>query len=213
MHLAIIILRRMCLYTLEDWRSDQYRWVHQGVAKLPRKGPQLRKLYFVADTPSGPSKGVQRHAYQLLENKSITVVHYLGDEAAAVDFPHRGAKAEDERNFVRTCKSYLQECQEKCRHDKANMVYKREVAGMNCKPQNAPVQIPRNMKQLRNLRYKHLNQARISRDALYNLHEIAYDVPGFTWKITTFPDLVYVCGLQEILEEADNVLTIRIQCS
>ncbi len=66
------------------------------------------------------------------------------------------------------------------------------------------------MKQLHNLRYKHLNESRISRDALYNLHDIAYDIPGFfTWKITTFPDLVCICGLQEILEEADNVLTLK----
>ncbi len=79
---------------------------------------------------------------------------------------------------------------------------------MNCKPQSAPVNLPRNMKQLRNLRYKHLNQTRISSDAMHNLHEIAYDIPGFTWKITTFPDLTYVCGLQEILEEADNVITL-----
>jgi len=81
---------------------------------------------------------------------------------------------------------------------------------MNCNPENVAVKIPRNMKQLRNLRYKHLNQTRISCDALYNLHEIAYDIPGFTRKITTFPDLVYICGLQEILEEADNVLSMGL---
>lgn len=102
----------------------------------------------------------------------------------------------------------MKECEKKCQFDKANVVYKREVAAMNCQPHNIPVQIPRNMKQLRNLRYQHLNRTRISRDALYNLHEIAYDIPGFTWKITTFPDLIYICGLQEILEEANNVLTL-----
>ncbi len=179
------------------------------MAKLPRKEPKLRKLYFLADTPSGPTKDFQRHAYQLLDNnKSLTVVHYVGDEAATINFPHRSAKEQD-RNFTRTCKSYLHECEQKCQHDKANVVYKREVAAKKCKPQSAPVNLPRNMKQLRNLCYKHLNQTRISRDAMYNLHEIAYDIPGFTWKITTFPDLTYICGLQEILEEADNVISLR----
>ena len=71
------------------------------------------------------------------------------------------------------------------------------------------VTTPRNMKQLCNLRYKHLNQTRISRDALYNKHELAYDIPGFIRKITTYPDLVGICGLQEILEEANKVLQLK----
>ncbi len=138
---------------------------------------------------------------------NCSVIHYVGDESAAVNFPHRSVKeAESGRNFVRTCKSYLRECEKKCKHDKANMVYKREVAAISCKPECVPIQIPRNTKQLRNLHYKHLNESRISCDALYNLHETAYDIPGFTWKITT---LVCICGLQEILEEADNVLTLK----
>ena len=71
------------------------------------------------------------------------------------------------------------------------------------------VTTPRNMKQLRNLRYKHLNQRRISRDALYNKHELAYDIPGFIRKITTYPDLVCISGLQEILEQANKVLQLK----
>ena len=31
------------------------------------------------------------------------------------------------------------------------------------------------------------------------------------WKITTFPDLVCICGLQEIVEEADRVLSMNDQ--
>ena len=62
------------------------------------------------------------------------------------------------------------------------------------------------MKQLRNLRYQQLQQSRISKDDLYNLHKIAYDVSGFVWKIITFPALVCIFGLKEILEEFDKVL-------
>ena len=71
-----------------------------------------------------------------------------------------------------------------------------------------PTQKPRDMKQLRNLRYKHLHSTKISKDDIYNLHEIAYDIAGFFWKITTFPDLVCVCGLKELLDEADRVMHI-----
>ena len=79
---------------------------------------------------------------------------------------------------------------------------------MQCDPALVGVQTPRNMKQLRNLRFKHLQQSRISQDALYSMHELAYDIPGFIWKITTFPDLVCICGLQELLEELDRVLLL-----
>ena len=80
---------------------------------------------------------------------------------------------------------------------------------MSCDPKWAPVELPRNLKQLTNLRFKCLNQSRISRDALFNIHEIAYDNPGFIWKITTYPDLLCIIGMQEILEEVDRVLSLK----
>lgn len=179
----------------EDWRADQYRWINQAVTLLPRKQPRLRKLYFSLDTPKGVSKEFQRHAYQLVGRKDLTVVHYLGDENAAVDFCHRGAKKQVHQPYKRTCPSTLRRCEQSCASDKANVVYKREVASMTCSPDEVAVQAPRNAKQVRNLRFKHLHQKRISRDALYNIHELAYDTPGFIWQITTFPDLICICGL------------------
>ena len=32
---------------------------------------------------------------------------------------------------------------------------------------------------------------------------------GFVWKITKFPDLVCVCGLKELLDEADRAVEIN----
>ena len=53
------------------------------------------------------------------------------------------------------------------------------------------------------------NQAkRISQDSLYNLHEISYDLPQFVWLIQTFPDLICVCGIKEILDQFDRVLLV-----
>ena len=34
-----------------------------------------------------------------------------------------------------------------------------------------------------------------------------HDIPGFVWKIVTYPDLV-IFGLQELLEELDKVLLL-----
>ena len=148
------------------------------MTRLPRKDPCLKKHYFYVDTPQGISKDFQRHAYQLLEEKTITLIHYVGDNEVAVDFCHRGAKIHSTTAFVRTLPSSLGKYEELCKLDKANIVYKRAVASMDCDPQHVAVQLPRNMKQLRNLRFKHLHQTRISRDALYNMHEVAYDTPA-----------------------------------
>ena len=35
----------------DNWRCDQYRWVNQGVRRLPKKDPLIKKTYFQADTP------------------------------------------------------------------------------------------------------------------------------------------------------------------
>ena len=181
---------------VDDWRADQYRWVNQGVTQLPRRQPQLRKHYFAMDTPKGVSKEFQKHAYQLIGKKDLTLIHYLGDENAAVQFNHRGTEARQSHHFQRTCPSTLRRCAQMCKEEKANVVYKREVASMTCNPEQVAALVPRNVKQLRNLRFKHLHQNRITHDALYNIHELAYDTPGFIWRITTYPDLLCICGLE-----------------
>ena len=80
---------------------------------------------------------------------------------------------------------------------------------MNPDPVLAPVETPRNIKQLRNMRYKYLRKCRISQDALFNIHEIAYDIPGFVRQITTYPDLECVCGLEEIAKELEKLLYLK----
>ena len=180
-----------------------YRWKSQGVVKLPRNNPLVKRMYFNVDTPHGQSKNFQRNAYQLLSNPLLTLIHYHGDEDVAVDFPHRGSTSD--KIHIRTSSSYLSKCKELVKSNQANVVYKKEVSSGS----GDLVSMPRNMKQLRNLRFEHLSNCRISQDALYNLHEIAYDIPGFVWRITSFPDLVCIIGLQEVLNEMDRVLLLE----
>ena len=40
----------------------------------------------------------------------------------------------------------------------------------------------------------------MSHDSLYNLHEIALDLPDFVHLIHTYPDLVCVCGTKQLLQ-------------
>ena len=100
---------------------------------------------------------------------------------------------------------YLKICEGLVKTQKADLVYKKEVAAMNSESSAIPVYTPHNIQQLWNLCFKELKQSQSSQDALYNFHEIAYYTQGFIWKITTVPDLVCICGLQEILDEVDRV--------
>lgn len=40
------------------------------------------------------------------------------------------------------------------------------------------------------------------------MHEIAYDIPAYIRKIVTYPDLTLVCGLQEIVDEFNNIMVL-----
>ena len=115
----------------------------------------FRKSYFVLDTPNGPSKSFQRHTYQLMNSKEVTVIHYIGDEQLAsspghsqfsmlhtekqarpgneanehsvTNFPHRNAKVSSPL-CVHVLTSNRQ-CAAKCKVNKSNMVYKLEGGG------------------------------------------------------------------------------------
>ena len=152
----------------------------------------------------------KRHAYKLINGtQKLTLVHYPGDNSVAADFPHRSAKQNSNCNF-RTLASYLKSCEGKVAVEKANFVYKQEIAAMKdaAMKDDEPLGQPRNVQQLRNLHFRVMNSKPLSHDSLYNLHELGYDMPGTIWKITTLPDLVCVCRIQKMFEELDRVLLL-----
>lgn len=65
---------------------------------------------------------------------------------------------------------------------------------------------PRNCKQIANLQHKERQKFRLTHDALYNVHEVAYDLNGFVTTIITYPDLVLICGMQTMAQELDKFL-------
>ena len=73
-----------------------------------------------------------------MSDKSVTLIHYLGDEKAAIDFAHCSTK-KNLKTFTRTCPSYMKTCKELVKTKVANVVYKKEVAAMNCEPTAVPV--------------------------------------------------------------------------
>ena len=73
---------------------------------------------------------------------------------------------------------------------------------------------PRKVEQPRNLKKKVNWQKRLRWDELYNVPEMALDMENFVHFITTFPDLLIICGLKQILGFRRHVTgpTFKQQC-
>jgi len=50
----------------------------------------------------------------------------------------------------------------------------------------------------------------LSHDALYNLHEIAYDTSGFVRRMETFPNLVVICAFQDLIGELNRMIQAQL---
>ena len=197
---------------VDDWRADHYRWRNNGVVALPKKQPVVSKSYFVLDTENGLNNQFKRHAYRKLDKcDNVIIIHYIGDETIATAFPHRN-RTKSTVSHIRTCPSYLAKWTEQCKIMKPGSLYKKEISQQSTESSlDRETKLPRNLKQLQNLRVKFLSQNRISKDELYNLHEIACDVgtDNFVRKVITIPDLACVCGLKEVLSEADKAILLN----
>lgn len=133
---------------IDDWRADGYRWFQNGTKLVPRREPKVRKIYFVSLTQDGQNKEFVRHAFYLVDGDQKNVlVHYIGDESTASEFPHGNAKTR--HNFYRTCPSVLRKMSSE--HDAPGTVYKSYVSGSVCPVKYQPSLVPRNSKQVINL--------------------------------------------------------------
>ena len=93
---------------------------------------------------------------------------------------------------------------------KPGLLYKEKISQQNSESVDTETELPRNLKQLQNLRVKYLDEKRISKDEFYNLHEIAFDIQNkFVQKVITIPDLVCVCGMKEVLSDADKAIMLN----
>ena len=101
----------------------------------------------------------------------------------AVDYPHGNAKHLTTAHQM-TAPSVLQSLKES--NGTASEIYKKKVKQYF--PPGHTMLLPKNMKQISNVQYNIRQKMRLTRDALYNLHEMAYDSPQFIRRITTFPD-------------------------
>ena len=144
-------------------------------------------------------------AYTLIneDDQHLTLVHYLGDHTIAAPFPHGNSKG-NARLYFKTCPSLLDKVGQS--HDIPSSVYRKEIASCSCLDQYQPVLKPRNTKQVSNAQYKGRQSFRLTHDALYNLHELAFDLHDFVAKIISYPDLMVLCGMPCMAQELESVL-------
>ena len=110
---------------LDDWRADGYRWRQNGTKRLPQKKPTLSKIYFNITTPEGVSKSFQKEVFKP-EGQHLVIIH-LGDEAAAVDYPHGNCNTNNHnRTHHMTAPSVLQSLKVNI-DNTASEIYKRKV--------------------------------------------------------------------------------------
>ena len=77
---------------------------------------------------------------------------------------------------------------------KPGSLYKQEISQQNSGSQDTMNELPRNLKQFQNMRVQFLSQNRISKDEIYNLHEVAFDIENqFVRKVITLPNLIRMC--------------------
>ena len=114
--------------------------------------------------------------------------------------------AVDSKSHVRTCPSVLWGMEKS--EVSPSVTYKRKVSTSVSSFEHQSVLLPRNNKQIKNLQSRQRQKMRISHDALYNLHEIAYDLNDFVHQIITYPDLVVICGLRVMLAETNRLLKL-----
>ena len=141
-------------------------------------------------------------------SKDVVLIHYLGDDNYAVNFPHGNSSEESQRPYSRTCLSVMKSLKEGCKYSTATNVYRKHVTEVPPETHLAVLQ-PRNTRQVKNIRSMVQRQQRLSHDGLYNLHELALDLPDFVHSIHTHPDLVCVCGSKQLLDEFDRVLVLQ----
>ena len=136
--------------------------------------------------------------YNSSVSNNRVIIHYKGDNSVANDL----------NAHVRTCPSVLRELEGT--EVPPSVAYKKRISNSVLSSENHCVLLPRNSKQVKNLQSRFRQRLRITHDALYNLHELAYDMKNFFHKIITFPDLIVICGLKEMLVEVNRLLQLGL---
>ena len=90
----------------------------------------------------------------------MTLLHYIGDHAIAVNFAHGNSK-DSNKVHIRTCPSATATAD-----GVPSNIYKNEIGKNTCTPLYKPVLKPRNSKQISNVQAKERQTIRLTHDAI-----------------------------------------------
>ena len=188
---------------------DGYRWFQYGTKYIPRKDPLVKKVHFYSVLPNGHSNEFKRQAFFLVngrEPQKAVLIHYIGDESIAVDFQHGNCKGDNSREYHRTCPSVLANITST--QDIPSNIYKHAISKPleNCPPALQLAYMPRDLRQVKNgiMNARKVDSPMMPYITSMNWHN--YDLNGFVKLITTYPDLVIICGLDKLIKELDLIL-------
>ena len=92
------------------------------------------------------------------------LIHYLGDESFAIDFPH-GNSTKSSRSYVRTCPSVINSLHQSCKCETPTTVYRKHVTNVPSSIHLTVLQ-PRDVRQVKNIRSKEQQKQQWSHDSL-----------------------------------------------
>jgi len=112
-------------------------------------------------------------AYVYPDYPKSVLLTYCGDAATAGVFTHGNSAASSSRNYVRTQPHVIRDIQQAS--GSAGSIYQNLVLSGPASISQQTTTTPRNMEQVRNTQKGQRNRGRLTRDALYKLHEFAAD--------------------------------------
>jgi rRNA maturation endonuclease Nob1 len=110
-------------------------------------------------------------------------VDYLGDDHFHQAMQHGNSKHDSE--FVRTMPSVVEET--KCKEGDPHKVYKKMICTNFIEGSHQAVANPRNTKQVKNILSQQKYEKALSKDDIYNLFLLAYQLNGFISEIWCIP--------------------------
>ncbi|KAL4240107.1 hypothetical protein ACF0H5_000901 [Mactra antiquata] len=203
----VYIVDLLSLPNIKDVRVDKFVWVNIGRKKYPRKSSKIYKtIYKIRLQNNACSSEFQKFLYEKIENSRYVIVQYVGDASVYEPISHGNSK---NNNLImrRTCPSVFDEIK---RHANdvtasANLLEKESKSKAET-GNDLGVKTARNLNQVKNHLYKARRENKLSKDDLYNLIEISYELENFNKQIDVFPSLVCISGMDGILQEFNDLL-------
>ncbi|XP_062978400.1 uncharacterized protein LOC134396010 [Elgaria multicarinata webbii] len=187
-----------------DWRSDEYSWISNGVRLWPKKDPKVKKIYHKIKRAQGTRHFV-RHSYTLLDGTcELVLLHYLGNEKEFQALPFGNRKENLGGMHTRSGRKVILDANPE--PPQINEDFCSEPLSDST---DTPVSHPQNLEQRRNELKIERQCKRISHDDLFNVYELSQVLDGFIHEYTIIPLVLLVMGLQDVLSEINEIIQLN----